>query len=117
MTPVLSAAAAAPAAAPCAPVAPPARSFGAVLERHRAAVPALATPSPSPARPWLESVDLARARLDRVVSAARSGQTFTAQELLGLQAEAYRTVQTIDLAVKVSEQGAQSVRQALATQV
>jgi hypothetical protein len=51
------------------------------------------------------------------VAAARSGRTFTAQELLGLQAEAYRTVQTVDLATKLVEQGAQTVKQALNTQL
>jgi hypothetical protein len=62
-------------------------------------------------------VDRARARLDGVLAAARSGRAFTAQELLGLQAEAYRTVQTVDLATRLVEQGAQSVKQALAAQV
>jgi hypothetical protein len=70
----------------------------------------------SPAR-ILEAVDRAGARLDGVLAAARSGRTFTAQELLGLQAEAYRTVQTVDLGAKLVEQGAQAVRQTLATQV
>ena len=52
-----------------------------------------------------------------MLSAARSGRTFTAQELLGLQAETYRTVQTVDLAAKLVEQGAQAVRQTLGMQV
>ncbi len=121
MTPIVPAGAAAPAAAPCAAAAPPSRAFDAVLERHRMELHASASPpiSPasSPALRLLESVELARARLDGVLAAARSGRTFTGQELLRLQAEAYRTVQTVDLAVKASEQGAQSIRQALATQV
>jgi hypothetical protein len=113
------------------PAQPPERSFGAVLEGlslrgpprggEQHLPPAAAAP---PGRPYatvparlLESVDRARARLEGVLAAARSGRTFTAQELLGLQAEAYRTVQTVDLAVKLAEQGAQSVRQALGTQV
>jgi hypothetical protein len=118
MTSVLPAGAAAPAAAPCAGPPPSARSFAAVLEHQRAllATPPAQTVTP-PALRLLEAVDRARARLDGVVAAARSGRTFTAQELLGLQAEAYRTVQTVDLAVKAAEQGAQSVRQALSTQV
>jgi hypothetical protein len=65
----------------------------------------------------LEAVDRARERLDGVLAAARSGRVFTAQELLGLQAEAYRTAHTVDLAVKVAEQGATSIRQALTAQV
>ncbi len=120
MTPIVPAGATTPAAAPCAATPPPARSFGAVLERHRVELHAggpPGAPTPSPALRLLRSVELARSRLDGVLAAARSGRTFTAQELLGLQAEAYRTVQTVDLAVKATEQGAQSVRQALATQV
>jgi hypothetical protein len=117
MTPILPAGAGAPAAAPCAVQAPPALSFGAVLEQHRLALQAPTSPEPSPALRLLEAVDRARSRLDGVLAAARSGRTFTGPELLGLQAEAYRTVQTVDLAVKATEQAAQSVRQALATQV
>ncbi len=65
----------------------------------------------------LQGVERAQQRLDAVLAAARAGRTFTAQELLGLQAEAYRAVQTVELATKVVEQGAQSVKQALNAQV
>jgi len=129
MIPALPAAAG-PAAAP-GPVARPAgTSFGTLLARVSApgapradgrsgpAVrPSAGGDPPGPAVRLLQVVDLARARLDGVLAAARSGRTFTAQELLGLQAEAYRTVQTVDLGVKLVEQGAQAVRQTLATQV
>jgi len=74
-------------------------------------------PSPGAAPAALEAVERAQRRLDAILKAARSGRTFTAQELLGLQAEAYRTVQTVDLATKLVEQGAQSVKQALNTQL
>lgn len=127
MIPVAPAGAAAPAAGPMPAAGLARRSFAAVLERvsapavpHRAelaAAPCLRNPSPSPPARLLEVVDRARARLDGVLAAARSGRTFTAQELLGLQAEAYRTAQTVDLGAKVVEQGAQAVRQTLATQV
>ncbi len=131
MIPALSPGAAAPAAAPARASTSGRMPFSAVLERASAPPaphpggrgselppPALAARS-SPSSPvrLLEAVDRARARLDAVLAAARSGRTFTAQELLGLQAEAYRTAQTIDLAAKLAEQGAQAVRQALATQV
>jgi hypothetical protein len=124
--------AAAPAAAPSIAAKPAGPSFGAVLERvavpdgprggghppvpaaHR---PAVAGPPSSAGVDLLQVVDRARARLDGVLAAARSGRTFTAQELLGLQAQAYQTVQTVDLGVKLVEQGAQAVRQTLATQV
>jgi hypothetical protein len=62
-------------------------------------------------------VERAQARLESVLAQARSGRTFTARELLALQAEAYRAVQVVDLAGKLVEQGAQSVRQALNTQL
>jgi hypothetical protein len=62
-------------------------------------------------------VDRARERLDAVLAAARRGRTFTAQELLALQADAYRYTQTFEVASKVVEQGAQTVKQAVNTQV
>jgi hypothetical protein len=65
----------------------------------------------------LAAVEQAHRRLEGVLAAARSGRTFSAQELLGLQAEAYRAAQTVDLAARLVEQGAQSVRQALGTQL
>lgn len=113
------------------PAAPPSgRSFSAALQRAlaRPGVVQAAGLDRDAGRPrggaaagggasLLEAVDRARARLDAVLAAARSGRTFTAQELLGLQAEAYQTVQTVDLATRLVEQGAQSVKQALAAQV
>lgn len=112
----------APVAAPALPASAPTvtartRSFGAVLEALGPRQP----PAAPPARPAvpvaLAMVERAQARLDAVLAAARSGRTFTAQELLCLQAEAYRTAQTVDLAAKLVEQGAQSVKQAINTQV
>jgi hypothetical protein len=79
--------------------------------------PASAGPPPRAAPAPLEAVERAQRRLEAILDAARSGRSFTAQELLGLQAEAYRTVQTVDLATKLVEQGAQSVKQALNTQL
>jgi len=112
----------APVAAPPAPAKLPAAP--AQVTRHseafRPRVPAPSAapfPSPGAAPAALEAVERAQRRLDAILKAARSGRTFTAQELLGLQAEAYRTVQTVDLATKLVEQGAQSVKQALNTQL
>lgn len=114
----------APVAAPAsagavAPAASPERtSFGAILE-SRSPLRAVAKPgaAPHPALAALAHVERAQARLDAVLAAARGGRTFTAAELIGLQAEAYRCAQTVDLASKLVEQGAQSVKQALNTQL
>ncbi|HET8538425.1 MAG TPA: hypothetical protein VFL83_01005 [Anaeromyxobacter sp.] len=111
----------APAAAPpTAPVASAAERFAALLESRTPLRAGGAVHAPAPAPPALsalESVERAQARLDAVLAAARSGKTFTAAELIGLQAEAYRCAQTVDLATKLVEQGAQSVKQAVNAQV
>jgi len=114
--PVTAASGAAPAAAPTAPAR---ASFGSLLEA-RTPFPAPAAPSPSPSHRALSAiagVERAQARLEAVLQAARAGRTFTAAELIGLQAEAYRCTQIVDLASKVVEGGAQSVKHALNTQL
>jgi hypothetical protein len=116
--PVSPVTAALPAAAPAA-AAPQGSGFAASLEARLAAPvarPGATTPAQS-AVAALAHVDRAQARLDAVLSAARAGRTFTAAELLGLQAEAYRCAQTVDLASKLVEQGAQAVKQAVNTQL
>jgi hypothetical protein len=93
------------------------QSFGAALRAHaRAATAPVAVP-PEPARVVLEAVEHARQRLDAVLAAARRGQTFTAQELLAVQADAYRYSQTLEVASRVVEHAAQSVKQAVNTNV
>jgi hypothetical protein len=106
--------AAAPAAV--APPAPARPSFAALLE-SRTPFPAPPGAAPHPALSALGGVERAQARLEAVLAAARAGRTFTAAELIGLQAEAYRCAQTVDLASKLVEQGAQSVKHALNTQL
>ncbi len=111
-----------PASPPPAPAPAASRSFGELLERSPARVdPGAAGPPAASARgpvlSALANVDVARRRLDAILEAARAGRTFTAQELLGLQAQAYRYAQMVDLASKLVESGAQSVKQALNTQV
>jgi hypothetical protein len=91
-------------------------SFGSVL-RAQASPSVASPPARQMARAALEAVERARQRLDTALAAARRGQTFTAQELLALQADAYRFSQTVEVASKVVEQGAQSVKQAVNTQV
>ena len=111
--------------------APTGTGFGTALRAAGAGVPpapvppgprSVATPSPpgsaaSSAREALHSIERAQRRLDAVLEAARRGRTFTAQELLVLQAEAYRCAQTLDVASKAVEHAAQSVKQAANTQV
>jgi hypothetical protein len=103
------------------PVATPegTRSFGAVLDARRGPAAQVASPAPpeNAFRTSLAGLEQARQRLDSVLEAARSGRTFTPGELLGLQAQAYRYAQTVELAAKVVESGAQSVKQAMNTQV
>lgn len=97
------------------------RSFGAVLEERasRGAPPAAEPPSriASAALHGLQSIERAQARLDGLLAQARSGRTFTAQELIALQGEAYRFSQAVELSAKLVEQGAQAVKQALHAQV
>jgi len=91
-------------------------TFGGVL---RARIPPASTGPPlhHVARVAVENVERARQRLDAALAAARQGRTFTAQELLALQADAYRYSQVVEVASKVVEQGAQSLKQAVNTQV
>jgi hypothetical protein len=116
-----------PAAAPArgtAPIAPP------VAELHRSFRPASAAGPPPgspaarrelarpPALPGaLRELDQARARLDHLIAQARQGRSFSPQELLGLQADAHRFAQTVELATRTVESGVQGLRQALHAQV
>jgi hypothetical protein len=102
------------AAAPAAPRLPSsaASGFAARLEAHRRQPPPASAP---PLAQALRAVEAAQSRLDAVLAAARSGRTFTAGELLALQAEAYRFTQTLDVAGKLVEQGVQGVKQAIQT--
>jgi hypothetical protein len=101
--------------------AAPGASFGAVLDARtsqRASSPPEGTARvASAAVRGLEAVERAQARLDALLEAARSGRTFTPQELIALQSEAYRFSQTVELSAKLVEQGAQAVKQALHAQV
>jgi hypothetical protein len=109
-------------AAPSAPAAAPARAaprvpFGEVLQRALAPSGASRPHAPRPEAGGLRGVEEARARLDRALAESRSGRTFSAQELLALQADAYRYQHAVEIASRVAEAGAQTVRQAVNTQV
>lgn len=103
-------------AAPCGP------GFGAVMEARTSravlpASPAAAGQLAAAASRALHGIERAQARLEGLLAAARSGRTFSAQELMALQGEAYRYSQAVELSAKLVEQGAQAVKQALHAQV
>jgi hypothetical protein len=77
--------------------------------------PAPAAPSAASTRlaAAVQSLEVAQARLERVLLSARAGRTFTAGELLALQSDAYRFTQAMDVASKLVEHGVQSVKQAV----
>ncbi len=97
----------------------PRRRFGALLEQRAARPDPVLQPAgaASTALELAKGIEQAQRRLDAVLAAARSGRTFSARELLSLQAQAYRYAQTLEIASKVVEQGAQTVKQAVNTQV
>jgi hypothetical protein len=107
------------AATPLARTAPAGASarFGALLRAQPAASAAAPIAAAHPARAMLQSIERARTRLDGLLAEARRGRTFTAQELLALQADAYRYAQAVEVASRVVEHGAQAVKQAVNTPV
>jgi hypothetical protein len=75
-------------------------------------------PAPPPrAQALIGEVASAQARLDKILSLAQSGKTFSPAELLAFQAHAYRASQELDLAGKVVEKATSGVKQTLNTQV
>jgi hypothetical protein len=63
------------------------------------------------------AIEQAQRRLDALVASARQGRSFTAAQLLAIQADTYRFSQTIDIAARVVEHGVQSIKQTLQTPV
>jgi hypothetical protein len=107
-----------PAAAGAPALAPASRPTFSDVFRELRAPGAAGAPSSAPsALRSLEAVERAQSRLDDILAQARSGRTFTGAELLALQAEAHRFSHTVELASKVVEQGAQTVKQAVNTPV
>lgn len=118
MTPAIAPASAAARAAAPEPARATRSSFGAALRAQQAPPPPrTAASQPAAPRAALEALERSRRRLDDLLDAARRGRTFTAPELLALQAQAYRYSQTFEVASKVVEHGAQSVKQAVNTNV
>jgi hypothetical protein len=100
-----------------APVAVVHREIFAPAPAHRPAVPAApSTPAPGWAAP-LGDIERARSRIDGLLAEARHGRTFSAQELLCLQADAHRFSQSVEFAARAVEHGVQGLRQALQAQV
>jgi hypothetical protein len=103
-------------AAPAAKV-PAAASFGAVMRAHAPRAAQVTSSPAGPAQAALRAIERARERLDAALAEARRGRTFTAQELLALQADAYRYAQTFEVASRLVEHGVQAVKQAVNAQV
>ncbi|HET8732691.1 MAG TPA: hypothetical protein VFM45_02850 [Anaeromyxobacteraceae bacterium] len=113
-----------------APVRPPVATLhrsladGLPASLRRSALSPATTPAPRTAGALpgslpvaLRDIEGVRARLDDMLAQARSGRTFTPQELLGLQVDAHRFAQTVELAGRAVEHGVQGLRQALNAQV
>ncbi len=65
----------------------------------------------------LHDIERARGRIDALLAEARRGRTFSAAELLCLQADAHRFAQSVEIAARAVEHGVQGLRQALQAQV
>jgi hypothetical protein len=65
----------------------------------------------------LDRISEAQQRLDHLLERAQSGRSFTAAELLSMQARVYRASQELDLVGKVVEKAASGVKQVLQTQL
>jgi len=72
---------------------------------------------PVEAGAWLARVAAAQARMDRILTLAASGRTFSPAELLSLQARVAEASQTVDLAGKVLDRVSAGVKTLLQTQV
>jgi hypothetical protein len=104
-------------AATATPVAVVHREIFAPAPARHPAVPATpARPAPGWVAP-LGDIERARNRIDGLLAEARHGRTFSAQELLCLQADAHRFSQSVELAARAVEHGVQGLRQALQAQV
>ena len=102
------------------PQAPPAAGDGARAARPAGTGARAGPPDTGAAAAALAAlgrIDGARARLDAVLAEARRGRSFSAAELLCLQADAHRFAQTVELVARAAEHGVQGVKQAVHLQV
>lgn len=112
-----------PSAAP-APARPPVAVLRRMFEMAPAGppapgpVPGGAARFPGPSLPAaLRDIEGVRSRIDGMLAQARSGRTFSPQELLCLQADSHRFAQTVEFTARAVEHGVQGMRQALNAQV
>jgi hypothetical protein len=105
---------------------PPARTFLEVLReaappRQAPAPPAPPPPASSPvgrgAARLLEGAVAGEKRVDAILQAAARGKTFTAAELLAMQATVFRYSQTIEVLSRATDRLVGAVKQTLGTPV
>jgi hypothetical protein len=65
----------------------------------------------------LENAAAGEARIDKILDAAARGKTFTAAELLAMQATVFRYSQTIEVLSRATDRLVGAVKQTLGTQV
>lgn len=109
---------------PAEPAAPVGSGFREHLSQALAGAPAPASATPSApsrlgqaAQAFVERAFESQHRLDEVIAQARSGRTFSVQEILALQATVYRHTTTLEVFGKAVEQVGSAVKQTLGTQV
>jgi hypothetical protein len=107
---------------------PASRRFLEVLgeEGTPAAAPALAEAAPPTAAPSplargisraLRATAAGEARVDAILDAAARGKTFTAAEMLAMQATVFRYSQTVEVLSRATDRLVGAVKQTLGTQV
>jgi hypothetical protein len=93
--------------------------------RRRAAVPspslaaavASAAPAAGPTRSLLESGLRSENKIDAILIAAGRGKTFSAAELLAMQATVFRYSQTVEVVSRAADRLVGAIKQTLGTQV
>jgi hypothetical protein len=68
-------------------------------------------------RKLTEDVLQAENRIDALIAAARRGKTFSAPELLAIQAEVFRYSQTVEVISRATDKLVGAIKQTLSTQV
>lgn len=98
----------------------PASTFSAVLSRAKQPAQAARLSSSNAVgipTGVVRAIDAAQARLDKLVRVAQSGRSFSAAELIGLQAQAFAATQVIEFSTRVAEKSTSGIKQLLQAQV